>query len=199
MIVRRDSSHPRTDSVCDDLMYARDLLGDRKRARDGKIVTLGGLSTFVPLPLEGERIQVIWLEESSEDPEEPLDSPPVVRLGEAHLYGKAWSRPRLLAQYSGWTQESLAATSLPLDGRQAVLAIWQDRSERLVYTIGLPPDDWSAPRSIDLTIGDRNWLAHSDGHTVLATQIESELYWCRLGVKPVSHRPVVSPNPRIDP
>ena len=105
------------------------------------------------------------------------------RLTEAHFGGKAWSKPRVMVDQFDGAVHSLAATTLSLDGREAVLAIWRDQHDHLMYTIGFPPDEWSIPRSTSLKIGESNWLACSEDNIVLLTRIESELHWCRLQVR----------------
>ncbi|UCC31614.1 MAG: hypothetical protein JSU86_04910 [Phycisphaerales bacterium] len=182
MVLSRHRHLPWADLGPESLMHVRDLASRSKDAGAKRIANAEAIATFLALPLGNDGIQVVWLEEET-NPDPSCGEPALVRLVAVHYDGDSWSRRRVLAQHLGWKEESLAAVAIPLGGRNAVLVVWKDENGHLAYTIGIPPDKWSAPRSTDLTIGDRNWLAYSDGYIVLVTKRGPELYWSYLRVQ----------------
>ena len=138
----------------------------------------GLVGSWDAVVMPNQQIQIVWLEETGEA--EP--SARLARLREVHLQDGAWSTARLISEGRHWNTGSLALAALDYGGPGGVLAVWQGRDEQLSYSVGLASGKWTAPESIALSIGGRNWLALCGGRMILVTHLHGNLFWCELRV-----------------
>ena len=141
-----------------------------------------GFGGCVAVVLPGRRLQVIW----DEDPEGGCGRPGrlTYRIMEVHYDGRSWSAPREIAQPSHVSRYSLAATAVQAGDLSAVLVVWQDEGEHLVYAVGSGSGQWSRPVTTSLVVGERIWLAGAGDTVTLLTEIDRNLRWCRLLLTP---------------
>lgn len=167
------------DALSESIMHVRDILAGGT-STPTKIGTCQIDSKLVALPMAGNRIQLVWLEEAPGSEDHPRQA--TIRLVEANSDGTQWAKPRVLFQRRGWDYGSLAAVVFEQGGRELVLAIWRGDGSRLTYTVRVGPSKWSDPVKIDLAIGRRNWLVRCTNGFALITNMRGNLFWCYFDV-----------------
>jgi len=177
LLLERDIAPKEQAPAPDDIMHVPDLLaGSRPKAV--KVGMIQTDSSRAAVPLAGNRMQLVWLDEWYLDKERI--QPPVFRLMEAHLDGEAWSKPRLLFEGKGWAYDSLAATAFRAGVEEYVLAVWRGEKNCLTYTVGSPSGEWFEPVATKLLIGRENWVVSHGSDFTLVTKMRGNLYWCHF-------------------